>query len=271
MKGIRHILLGSVLLLTLFSCSQKKERVIPRDRLSEIYAEMFVLDQWLDDNRDLRRTADTSLVYAPVLEKYGYTYDDYLRSVDFYMKDPTRYSRILRSSSEILNGRLSALKAEKKAMEDARREKERRDSLLNTVRINVDSLMRLMMRSNPCDSLTVGWDSLKCLELRFVQTSDTTYEGPAMVFRTDSALVAAADSLADVHPSDSASVSRAKSVVKEEDATRAQSRLKVREIVNATPQKKELRDRQLGRRILPESGTDVPGGKLVPLHKENGK
>ena len=45
--------------------------------MAEIYAEMYVLDQWLDENRSLRREADTSLVYAPVLDKYGYTYDDY--------------------------------------------------------------------------------------------------------------------------------------------------------------------------------------------------
>ena len=266
MKTLRHILAVSVLLLTLFSCSQKKERVIPKDRLSEIYAEMFVMDQWLDDNRDLRRTADTSLVYAPVLEKYGYTYDDYLRSVDVYMKDPQRYAKILRSSSEILNARLAELKAEKKAMEDAEREKARRDSLLNTVRINVDSLMNLMSRRDPCDSLTIGWDSLGGLEWRFVQTSDTTFDGPAMLFRSDS-LMAAVDSLS--VEGDSLSPVRAseKDVLVKEETVSEPKPLNVREVVNTAPQKKELRDRQMGRKILPESGKRLRG-KLVPAHKE---
>lgn len=192
--GLRHIASALAAGLVLLSCGREKERVIPRNELSEIYAEMFVLDQWLEDNRSLRREADTSLVYAPVLEKYGYTYDDYLNSVSFYMKDPTRYSRILRRSSEILNARLSELKAERAAMEEARREKQRRDSLLNTVRLNVDSLMNLMVRRDPCDSLAVGWDTLGMLELRFVQTSGTTYEGPALIVRADSC-AAAADSL----------------------------------------------------------------------------
>lgn len=262
MKTLRHILAVSALLLTLFSCSKKEERVIPKDRLSEIYAEMFVMDQWLDDNRDLRRTADTSLVYAPVLEKYGYTYDDYLRSVDAYMKDPQRYAKILRSTSEILNARLSELKAEKKAMEDAAREKARRDSLLNTVRINVDSLMNLMSRRDPCDSLTVGWDSLGSLEWRFVQTSDTTYDGPAMVFRTDS-LKMAGDSLTVERDTPAPE----KDVLVKEEAASEPKPLNVREVVNATPQKKELRDRQLGRKILPGSGKELRG-KLVPAHKE---
>lgn len=179
--------------LSLASCG-KKERVIPREKMAEIYAEMYVLDQWLDDNRSLRREADTSLVYAPVLDKYGYTYDDYLNSVDVYMKDPTRYSRILRRTSEILGSRLTELKAEKKAQEDAMKESRRLDSLRNLIHLNVDSLMNSMVRTAPSDSLVTAFDSLGFVDFRFVQTSDTTYDGPAMVIRIDS-LAVAADSL----------------------------------------------------------------------------
>ena len=179
--------------LSLASCG-KKERVIPKEKMAEIYAEMYVLDQWLDDNRSLRREADTSLVYAPVLDKYGYTYDDYLNSVDVYMKDPTRYSRILRRTSEILGSRLIELKAEKKAQEDALKESRRLDSLRNLIHLNVDSLMNSMVRTAPSDSLVTAFDSLGFVDFRFVQTSDTTYDGPAMVIRRDS-LAVAADSL----------------------------------------------------------------------------
>lgn len=179
--------------LSLASCG-KKERVIPKEKMAEIYAEMYVLDQWLDDNRSLRREADTSLVYAPVLDKYGYTYDDYLNSVDVYMKDPTRYSRILRRTSEILGSRLTELKAEKKAQEDALKESRRLDSLRNLIHLNVDSLMNSMVRTAPSDSLVTAFDSLGFVNFRFVQTSDTTYDGPAMVIRIDS-LAVAADSL----------------------------------------------------------------------------
>lgn len=179
--------------LSLASCG-KKERVIPKEKMAEIYAEMYVLDQWLDDNRSLRREADTSLVYAPVLDKYGYTYDDYLNSVDVYMKDPTRYSRILRRTSEILGSRLIELKAEKKAQEDALKESRRLDSLRNLIHLNVDSLMNSMVRTAPSDSLVTALDSLGFVDFRFVQTSDTTYDGPAMVIRIDS-LAVTSDSL----------------------------------------------------------------------------
>lgn len=179
--------------LSLASCG-KKERVIPREKMAEIYAEMYVLDQWLDENRSLRREADTSLVYAPVLDKYGYTYDDYLNSVNVYMKDPTRYSRILRRTSEILGSRLTELKVEKKAQEDALKESRRLDSLRNLIHLNVDSLMNTMVRTAPSDSLVTVLDSLGFVDFRFVQTSDTTYDGPAMVIRRDS-LAVVADSL----------------------------------------------------------------------------
>lgn len=179
--------------LSLASCG-KKERVIPKEKMAEIYAEMYVLDQWLDDNRSLRREADTSLVYAPVLDKYAYTYDDYLNSVDVYMKDPTRYSRILRRTSEILGSRLTELKAEKKAQEDALKESRRLDSLRNLIHLNVDSLMNSMVRTAPSDSLVTAFDSLGFVDFRFVQTSDTTYDGPAMVIRIDS-LAVTSDSL----------------------------------------------------------------------------
>lgn len=187
------VVLALVVGLSLASCG-KKERVIPKEKMAEIYAEMYVLDQWLDDNRSLRREADTSLVYAPVLDKYGYTYDDYLNSVDVYMKDPTRYSRILRRTSEILGSRLTELKAEKKAQEDALKESRRLDSLMNLIHLNVDSLMNSMVRTAPSDSLVTAFDSLGFVDFRFVQTSDTTYDGPAMVIRIDS-LAVAADSL----------------------------------------------------------------------------
>lgn len=179
--------------LSLASCG-KKDRVIPREKMAEIYAEMYVLDQWLDENRSLRREADTSLVYAPVLDKYGYTYDDYLNSVNVYMKDPTRYSRILRRTSEILGSRLTELKVEKKAQEDALKESRRLDSLRNLIHLNVDSLMNSMVRTAPSDSLVTVLDSLGFVDFRFVQTSDTTYDGPAMVIRRDS-LAVVADSL----------------------------------------------------------------------------
>ena len=97
MRAIRHISLALAMILTLASCIGGGDRVIPRAKLAEIYAEMFITDQWISGTHSVRRQADTSLVYEPILAKYGYTSADYRRSVDKYMDDPERYGRILRS------------------------------------------------------------------------------------------------------------------------------------------------------------------------------
>ena len=57
-------------------------KVIPKDEMAEIYAEMLLMDQWIAAHPQARRTADTSFVYEPIFEKYGYTSDDYRSSVD---------------------------------------------------------------------------------------------------------------------------------------------------------------------------------------------
>ena len=85
--------------------------------MSQIYAEMLVVDQWLLENSKYRTQADTSLVYEPIFQKYGYTTEDYRASLEYYMNDPERYSRILRETVEILGEQIDELK-ELKAIED---------------------------------------------------------------------------------------------------------------------------------------------------------
>ncbi len=191
-EGFVAFALASLLLL---SCGKGDGgKVIPKDKLSEIYAEMFVLDQWVGTESRLRREADTSMVYAPILERYGYNYDDYLASVDYYMKDPERYSRILRTTSEILNRRLSELQAQKKEMVSAEKAAHRRDSLLNLVHFDLDSAIVAMSRVNPSDSVVSEIQPFGVLSIRFVQRGDTSYAGPEVIVRRDT-LKAASDSL----------------------------------------------------------------------------
>ena len=106
---LKHIL---PLLTVIFfaSCSDKDEaKVISRGKMADIYAEMLMTDQWINSTPNVRKIADTSLVYEPILEKYGYSQKDYLKSVDHYMNDPERFARILRSSGEKLGRKLKEL------------------------------------------------------------------------------------------------------------------------------------------------------------------
>ena len=252
-----HILAAFALAAALCSCGGKKEKVIPKSELAEIYAEMFVLDQWLEDNRSLRRDTDTSLVYAPVLEKYGYTYDDYLASVSFYMKDPTRYSRILRSTSEILGSRLAELKVEKAEREEALRKSRHLDSLRNLVRFDIDSLMHGMLRREPSDSLDARLDSTGVV-MHFIRISDTVYAGPEIVVMTDSVAAAVADSTAAEVPHDGADVSA--------DAGTGDAAASGQVVRNVEEQEKPRRLKLPARSgVKPLGDSDVPRFRSEPL------
>ncbi|MGM9735533.1 MAG: DUF4296 domain-containing protein [Candidatus Cryptobacteroides sp.] len=111
-----HILCAVALVLLLIGCS-KGPRVIPRGKMARIYAEMFVTDQWINSTPSVKRIADTSLVYEPILEKYGYTSDDYRKSVEVYMDDPERFSRILRTTVRILDKEIASLKGVKEELD----------------------------------------------------------------------------------------------------------------------------------------------------------
>lgn len=113
-----HILITLVAFVSILSsCGRDEAEVIPRGDLAQIYAEMLLTDQWVMSTPNVRKIADTSLVYEPILEKYGYDSDDYRKSVDVYMDDPERFARIFRETSDILDRRLTDLKRQKEIQE----------------------------------------------------------------------------------------------------------------------------------------------------------
>ena len=114
-----YLILALAAVLSLFaSCGKDEAEVIPRGKLAKIYADMMVTDQWIHQSAySIRTVADTSLVYAPILERYGYDIDDYIKSVDHYMNDPERYSRIFRTAGEIIDKKLADAKARQEILD----------------------------------------------------------------------------------------------------------------------------------------------------------
>lgn len=94
-----------VILTLVSSCGKAKK--IPEGTLSKIYAEMFVADQWITQNR-LTRTADTTWVYESIFEKYGYTGEDYTYSVEQYMEDPESFSAVIEKAGKIIRAQITA-------------------------------------------------------------------------------------------------------------------------------------------------------------------
>ena len=162
---------------------------------------MLVVDQWIQLDQTLRKKMDTTLVYEPILEKYGYDSEDYRNSVYRYLDDPERFAKILREASEIIDERLVELKKLKEA-EDLLQDK---NEDLKQYRVEFNAADRFpYMYDEPFihyhDSLAVDLDTLNN-EYRFksVELADTVYDGVLMIVKADTVAVTdtmpAADSI----------------------------------------------------------------------------
>ena len=170
--------------MTLFvSCGPRG--VISRGDLSKIYADMFVRDQWIKENSDYRTEADTCLVYESIFEKYGYSSEEYNKSIAYYMKDPDRFARILRKTNQILDKRIKEL----------RRQKEIATSLMvkkqNMERYKTD-YDTFYDRLHCPDSVERGDSMVYYLDTNVLHFEynpelffDTLYVGPSLIFPSD--------------------------------------------------------------------------------------
>ena len=187
MRAIRHILLALATLLILVSCIGGRDKVIPRAKLAEIYAEMFITDQWISSTHSVRRQADTSLVYEPILAKYGYTSADYRHSVDKYMDDPERFSRILRTTGQLLDKKLAELNKRELELAKLKELKEQLDELRFEADFRPEEFFPYLFDEpyvHYYDSLDVKPDST-LMVYRFINIvrSDTLYDGIRMVLK----------------------------------------------------------------------------------------
>jgi len=118
-KG-KYLLAIALCLLALFGC-KRGGKVISEKKFSEIYADMFLADQWLRENSRLRHAVDTVDFYGAIFSKYGCTFEDYDKSVNHYLSDPEEYAKIIEKASDILEARIAELekiKAAQQAEED---------------------------------------------------------------------------------------------------------------------------------------------------------
>lgn len=120
MRRILRIVLPVVVIAVALGACARGARVIPVRKMERIYREMFLADQWLEDNPDRRSEADTTWFYEPVFEKYGFTLKDYQKSVDYYLNDPKRYAEMLGRVSDRLRAEMGELNR-KIALEDKAR------------------------------------------------------------------------------------------------------------------------------------------------------
>jgi len=81
-----------LLLALLCSCGP---RVIPARKFSRILEDMLLSDAWLKQNGEFATQADTMLFYDAVLERYGYSFEDYDTTVKYYCEHTEEFSKLL--------------------------------------------------------------------------------------------------------------------------------------------------------------------------------
>ena len=102
------------LLLVLLACASgcgRRARLIPERKLVRIYSDIFLVDQWFRDNPEKRMTGDTTLVFDPIFRRYGYSFEDYDRSVHYYLDRPDKFNKIVTQVSERLRAEGEHLQA----------------------------------------------------------------------------------------------------------------------------------------------------------------
>jgi hypothetical protein len=111
-----------IVLVLVVAAACQGPRVIPKDTLTDIYTDMFLADQQVRELNIPHSQMDTMLLYEAVFEKYGYDTDDYLYSVQHYLKDPERFAKVFDAVAARLEGELDALqKIIEQEDEEARR------------------------------------------------------------------------------------------------------------------------------------------------------
>ena len=89
--------------MAVISGCHREGRLISKNALQCIYSDMFLADQWLKSNSDVREKADTTLFYEPIFRKYGYTTKDFEATIDHYTDRPDKLVKIIQKSAKDLN------------------------------------------------------------------------------------------------------------------------------------------------------------------------
>lgn len=113
-----YVLMVAVLTGGLCSCGKNRD-IIPRAKMSRIFADLFVSDAWLSmSSSEMKEKTDTMAFYEPIFRKYGFTTEDFLASTEYYLNDPARFSKIIAKSRHLLESEIEQLDG-RKPLQDA--------------------------------------------------------------------------------------------------------------------------------------------------------
>lgn len=104
MKRTIYILVLALIAVT--SC--RPDNIIDRDDLADIFYDFYMADRYVEatDQHDL---GDSVRIYAPILIKHGYTFEEYQATIDYYLHKPEILTKTFKSVESRLKERKETL------------------------------------------------------------------------------------------------------------------------------------------------------------------
>ncbi len=96
-----------ILLFVTVSCSNER---IPKDDLSDIIGQIYLADGFTNTNYIFVQKADSLAIYEPIINKRGYSLDDFTSTIGYYINRPGKLKIIYEEAKEKLKKRQLILK-----------------------------------------------------------------------------------------------------------------------------------------------------------------
>ncbi len=91
-----------IIILAVFAATSCTKGIISSDDLPEVLADLYMTDRFVLNSPQAMLKADSSMVYEPVLNKYGYTTDEFIHTMDYYLPRPNKLKSFFLKAKEIL-------------------------------------------------------------------------------------------------------------------------------------------------------------------------
>ena len=91
---MKRLLLFIFCALSFTSC--ERPPIKPAD-FADICHDMFLVRAYVEKNPVVEVSTDSLSVYGAILDRYGYSPDEFRRTVDYYVSNPDDYARLLKN------------------------------------------------------------------------------------------------------------------------------------------------------------------------------
>lgn len=100
MKNTGRIIILAALLIVAAGCTPRG--IISKKKMSRIYYDMYMMDQYAQATPEYKRIADTCALYKFILADYGCTAEQFTSSVDYYLDRSKDMKDILEGTEMML-------------------------------------------------------------------------------------------------------------------------------------------------------------------------